>query len=743
MEIDPSITLNPIASTPHLVLLFALLACFAAWAGWKGTARAGVRVRLTSLLCRGTLLLGLLVLALNPGKWIERREDTRSFWTILADRSRSMSTRDAADGKSRWEASRKWIASAIDAADSEDRVEIAFFDTRLDAKASGTEPEGGGTDLVASVDSLLSLAKNRSDRFKGAIVLTDGRQTAEHPDFARVALRARASEAPFYILPIGGEVKPVDLSVEPARRQFVAFAGQECTVTAKVRAQGLGAIRPELALASPDGEEIETVRVELAEGEEKEVRFTFPAPAPGVHLFQFRTEQWPKERVSANNEAVFTLTVLDGETKIFMVEGSPYWDSKFLSQTIRNQENMQITSVYRLSSDRFFRVETGGSALAQETANVFPESAEELGEYDLVVIGKGADNFLDENRLALLSEFVRDRGGAVFFTRSKPYRGAFPGIEFLEPVTWGERITQPFRLEPTAAGEAAGLFGDLLPGRADPVWGELPSLQESYRCLDLKPFTEVLVNGALSLDGREQTVPVLMSRRFGNGMVLLLNADGLWQWDFFPSDKGVEGQYEEFWSQLIQWAITFSEFLPGQNLSLHLDESIVRPGSPVLARVGYRGEIDTGNPPRPILKILDGDREIRTVPAVRPTDRSSRWEAALTLAEPGSYRVQALDPADPDTPGPSVPLTILPPPGETEELSADPDFLREFSETTGGRLIDEAEFPEIVAELDRPETSVNRSKAVWEPLWDQWWSMGILLSIASLEWFTRRRSGLL
>ena len=747
MQPDPVITLNPIASAPHMVLLFLVLAVVVGWAAWKSAARAGTGVRVSILVCR-LLLVGILLgLALNPGRWVENREVVESFWSVMADRSLSMGTPDAPGGGTRWEFASGQVDRVLRGVEEKDRVGLYSFDDSLlpveSKNLSGTKADGNSTDLVAAADQLLSLARNRRGAFNGAIILGDGRQTADRPDYERIALRARAREAPFYILPIGGEVKAVDLSVAPARRQFVAFAGQECAVTAKVSSEGLGAIRPEVILRDAEGEEIARQQVELQEGAEEEARFTFPAPEAGMHLFSFKTPEWPKERVAANNTASFTLTVLEGKTRIFMAEGAPYWDSKFLAQMIRQQQNMEIVSVYRLSSDRFFRVETGDERPTQETENVFPGTSEALGQYDLIVIGKGAEYFLDEKRLALLSEFVRDRGGAILFTRGKPYRGDFEGLEFLEPVKWGGKITQPFQLEPTAAGEAAGMFGDLLPGIGDPVWQDLPPLEEAHQALEMKPFTEVLLEGRWKLDGREQTVPVLMSRRFGRGMTVLLNADGLWQWDFFPSEKGLEGQYEEFWSQLIQWAITFSEFLPGQDLSLHLDQSIVRPGHLVRARIGYRGGADEEKKPQPALRVFRETEAIREIPANRPGEAAVRWEAAINLNEPGSYRVQAINLAEPEKPGPSLPITVLPPPSETEQLSADPDFLKRFAEMTGGRLITAEELPDIAAGLAVADERVDRAKAVWAPLWDRWWWFVILLCIAGLEWFTRRRSGLL
>lgn len=748
MNADPAIDLNPIASAPHLALLFLVIAAALGWSAWMSTVKARTGPRVVVTICRILLVGALFLLALNPGRWVDHREETEQSWSLLVDRSLSMLTEDGSDGATRWREALELAEEALDAAENPAQAKVHTFDSRLDPvpdrSLSSLDPDGDATDLAASAEELLSLARNRTERHRGTIVLSDGRQTIETLDFERAAMRARAMEAPFYVVPLGGEVTPVDLSVRPTRRQFVAFADQECTVTAKVKSQGLGPIRPEVALLDMDGNEIGRSRVELSDPGEEEIRFTFPAPDPGVHLFELVGPEWPEERILPNNRAICTVTVLESATRIFMAEGSPFWDSKFLAQMIRGQKNMEIVSVFRLADDRFFRVETGDERPAPVSGDVFPSSSEDLREYDLIVIGKGAEYFLDAKRLALLSEYVRDHGGAVLFTRGKPYRSDFPGLEFLESVSWGEPIDRPLELSPTGTGEAAGLFGDLLPAAGDPVWNDLPPIRDSHRCLDIKPFTEILLEGRWTLDGRQRTVPLLMSRRIGSGMTVTLNGDGLWQWDFFPAEQGVEGQYEQFWGQLIQWTITFSEFLPGQNLSLHLDRSIVRPGELVRARIGYRGSGPAeGGDPRPVLALFRDDRMLRRLPAARPGNLASRWEAAFSLSEPGSYRVQALDESAEEKSGPSLPVTVLPAPGEREQPSADPDFLDEFAKLSGGHTISPNEIGEIVSQLTEPIEQVDRDKAVWEPAWDRWHFFAIVLFFAGMEWLTRRRTGLL
>ena len=738
-------TINPLIATNQLIALFAVLTALGIWLAWRTSGSCTPGARAIVVGCRAALILGLAVLALNPGSWADQRLTRDHFWTILLDRSLSMATEDV-NGQSRWAEALKLANAAKSASKNPDKISIASFDADL-SDGPPESPDGEHSSLPNSAESFIVRTQGQAERLSGVLVLSDGRQTT--PDSPRqrqanrrIALRARAQESPIFAIQLGGDVAPKDLSVEATRRQFIAFAGQQCTLTAQISAKGLGQIRHEVILETADGVEAARQAIELSpEQPTTDVRFTIDAPAPGTHLFRFRIPTWEGERIAANNETDCTLSVLDGKMRIFMAEGAPYWDSKFLAQMIRQQNNMLVSSVYRLSSDRYFRVETGDERPSDATENTFPQGRDEVNDYDLIVFGKGAEYFLNSERIGLVEEFVRERGGTVLFTRGKPYAGEFEELAFLEPVRWGEKVSTPFRIQPTQAGVQAGLFGGLLPGPADPIWGRLPALQEAHTALSLKPFTQVLLEGQHEIAGRNQKLPILVSRRYGKGLVVMLNADGMWKWDFFPSEDGLEQQYETFWSQLIQWAVTYSEFLPGQDWSLRLNESIVYPDSPVRAiltnREGANAESD------PLIEVTREGEIIETLTAIRPDTASSSWEASLGLDEPGSYRLQTIDPKDPEAPGPSVALTVLSPPSERDELSADGDFLAEFTEASGGRVIKAAELSEIVALLDGKGASVDLDRAEWDPAWDVWWAPLLLLAFPAVEWFTRRRSGLL
>jgi hypothetical protein len=67
-------------------------------------------------------------------------------------------------------------------------------------------------------------------------------------------------------------------------------------------------------------------------------------------------------------------------------------------------------------------------------------------------------------------------------------------------------------------------------------------------------------------------------QRYGKGKVMSIGASGLWQWGFLPERlEEYDDIYGRFWSQMIRWLVSGSEFLPGRDVSFQIDKSAYRP----------------------------------------------------------------------------------------------------------------------------------------------------------------------
>ncbi|MEM1059879.1 MAG: hypothetical protein AAGK14_11575 [Verrucomicrobiota bacterium] len=734
--------LNPVWRLDYVVLAFAALIVAGGAVAWMNARRCAWPSRTAATALRVLGIGGLAVIALNPGRWLAEPVETATEWAVLIDTSRSMNTEDVGDDRQqRLEKARELARRALDAAPNPDAVRLYAFDGDARELVEGDLEtliaEGDDTNITLAGQSVLARSRSRGKSLAGILLLTDGRQVSDEPPEA-FALLARARQAPIFPLPLYGQETKRDLELSSDRRQYVGFPGQKVQVAAKLTATGLGRIMPEVELADDTGKVLERRKVALTGDGEQRLEFEPAAEAPGYREYTLRVAPWGGESDEANNFSAFGITTLAEPLRILFLEGSPSWDSKFLIQLLRRQPNFRVVSNYRLSSDRFFRIENDVADADEATANTFPANLEELSGYDIVIFGKGAEYFMTSERISMLKEFVRTQGGTVLFSRSKPYHGELPELAPLEAGRWGDLVNQEFTLSPTNLGVESGLFE---PADSS-FWEQLPPLEGAVKISHFKPFTETMATGLYARGGGEREFPVVVTRRYGQGMSLTVNADGLWKWDFFPQVTQHGVMYDRFWTQLIQWAAIYAEFLPGQKYSLHLSSYSAQPREPVRVRIERRGRAEAKLPP-PSVEVRRGEELVTSLSSRPAPGHAQRWELILSLPEPGRYRVLLGGQEDEGDVAPSRGLVIEPPPTEASSAAGNTAFLRRLADISSGKLVTEADLDTLLSEGADAPPPEESGTAEWQPLWDQTWLLGFMLGCFTLEWVIRRRNGLM
>lgn len=739
-------TVNPLLPMEQLIVLLAFVLAGGTFLAWRASARLPLRARWAALVARLFALTALAALALNVGEWRKPGADVKPRWCLLLDRSASMATVDM-EGQSRWEAACRLVTTlAKEAGERRDLDILAFSDTidgtRQTVNSLATVvPDGRATDAGHAVGVVTGAGGG--DRTTGIILLTDGRQTVQEVDPMTAGLRARAQDAPVMAVPLGRAREVRDIAIRAARRLVIGFVGQPVRVQGEVSARWVGEVNVAVRLLDGAGRAVATNEVQLPAVGRGTVSFTVTPDRMGCTAYTLQVTPWEGENDVRNNESAFEINALDRKIRVLLVEGVPYWDSKFLGQHLRKQANMEVTAVYRTAPDRFFKTDPAGIPQA-ESKSIFPETAAELGAYDIVVFGKGAEYFLTPERIAALKAFVADQGGSVVFARGRSYADQGGGLEDLEPVEWGGVSSVDCRLMPRGEGEDIGLFAGLLPGRDDPVWSRLPLIRCSQTSVALKSFAQVLAEGRQTGPAASQAVPLLVSRRFGKGMTVVMNVDGLWQWSFFSSTKEAAGMYQELWAQLLLWVGTYSEFLPGHDYALHLGASTAQPGLPVRIQVRRRG-LAGAERETPKLRVTRGPDLVQEM-TLAAGERADSWEAVLTLTDPGLYRVTLVSQAS-GAQGQELGalLQIQTPRGEMDEINPDLEFLSKLTAASGGSVVLTASA--LSDAMDQRERARSRqadegSNVVWEPLWDRGWFLVIILAGLAIEWTIRRRNGL-
>jgi hypothetical protein len=354
-----------------------------------------------------------------------------------------------------------------------------------------------------------------------------------------------------------------------------------------------------------------------------------------------------------------------------------------------------------------------------------------MDSFDIILLGRGAEGFFDDQTESLLTEFVSRRGGSVVFARGKPYGGRFQPLAKLEPVAWGAGTTPTAKLRPTEAGKDTPLF-DLGPaGTLDELLERLPAMDQVSVTLGEKPLAIVLAAA------EEQDGPVMVAyQRYGQGKAISLNASGLWRWAFRETgQEESEVAYGRFWISLLQWLLSGNQFLPGADVSLTSARRYYSSEQPMQFLLATRNLDRSIYAPK--LIITSGDRTVEVDP--RPRGESFVAEAGPFPA--GTYQVKLRNNVG-QPPELTQTVEVLSSSVEKRELGADPEIMRQLAEISGGKVLresDVARLPEVVRQWETARQLTHRQQTAW----DKWWMLAGMLGMLGTEWWLRRREGLL
>ena len=739
--------MNPPFQLPLLIALATVALAIAAFGSWRGSAGLKPAVRGSLLALRLAAIAAAAAILFNPGKWVRPDGEKPRPWIILTDTSSSM-VQATPDGKTRAQAATVLVQQASAQAKEKDiPLRIIPFAASPGAETSAENlplPTGVSSQITPTLSRVLQDAASAGESLAGIIVLSDGRETLPFSQAAidDLALRARSRNTAIHTFAIGAGTPSPDLALIQNRATLTAFPKQSIRIPFALESTGLDPQRATVALRREDGSEISSLTLDVPAG--KTTAATFEATAPDASTrWTIDTPVIAGEARRANNRNTIHVRIIKSKTRVFLAEGAPYWDSKFLAQLLRQQPHMDVHSVHRLSEERYFRIDSGSDATSETAHPVFPANLSELSHYDLIIFGKNVDPFLTPERAEALRSYVRDHGAAVLFSRGKPTTADLPALEPLEPVVWAANSSGDFRFKPTADGETAGLFGQALPAPDASLWNSLPVLKDGRLVSLVKPFTRVLAEGKPeSSTSAAGAFPALVVRRYGQGVVGLVNGDGLWRWDFYPEARELGNHYEDYWTQLIQWMASYSEFLPSQEFSLRLPSSRGAAGVPQPATLSYRGPEPV---PQPRLLVTSPSGATSQIQPAALPDPSGRplWRTSFTPDAPGEWKLSVVDPREKAPPVPEVTFTVPHPPAEDDDLSPDSQFLAAIATATGGEAGSPQTFTKFLeTHLAGPPPANPESGAVWKPLWNHAAIALLLAALLAAEWFFRRRQGL-
>ena len=745
---------EPVWPWPTVLAVVMALAALVWWTYRPRLAPLPPWTRRTLLGLRFATILLLLFALLRPELRHSSTDDSDAVLVVLTDASRSMSVPDATAGRTR----RAALVERLQENASKFETLGKTFEVRvLDFAEVATEvPDGLGglTEATPGAQTALGtvlenlLRSGTAEQLLGVLLLTDGAQRALPPSDADprdVARRYGQAALPIYPVPFGGDGagSAFDLAVEELNVDPVVFEKKAVPVSGRIRiAGGIGRaytvrLLIEDRTGKRPGESGPMVPATATDNSRpvREISSTEPNAVVPVELsfvpqvpgeFKIALEVVPVEGEvkTTNNRRETIVNVQKGGLRVAYLDVLRP-ESRWL-RNVNTEQKIQLDYVPIRSG-----LGLGANAGTPDAA-LF-----ERGKYDAYILGDVPASALGTVNLQLLAARVADGSGLMLLGGINTFgAGGYAGtpLASLLPVSLGSagQVTEPLAMRPTRAGLTSYIMRLGTEEQNAVLWQQLPPLQGATQLASRGGLVEILAES-------ESGVPLLFTHEVGRARVMAFGGDTTYLW----FTAGHQAEHQRFWRQVILW-LTRKEFDTDAPVWVLAEPRNIAPAGRVTLSYGARDEKGKPLPDAQFtLEVTSADGKKASLPAAGGA-ASNSIDYASTQA-PGDYWVRAAATNAGRSVGFDAWTRFLVDSRDLEldNPAADPALLAELAALTGGSVIPPEQLSALLARWiadppGRERLSITRRT----PLWDNPWLITAFVACLCVEWYLRKRRGL-
>jgi len=533
--------------------------------------------------------------------------------------------------------------------------------------------------------------------------------------------KAEKLAIPIFTVGIGDTALFNDIKISDISYNKYIYANEPTTIKATVLTKGLLNKTNRISLFE-NGKFIKSKYFSVNASGINVIDFEYNPKSSGQKKLGFKTDNFKNEKNIANNVKAVYVNVLKSKLNILLI-GNPSTDYSFIKQSLKKDSKIKINEIIQISDNNILNLDKINSYI--DSSNIlfligFP-------------IAQTPNNLTDK----VFSAINKDEKPFFFILSPQMDLNRLKRIKSKLPFSYSVISSQISLAQPSIVNNETGLLK--INDKFDKsLWNSLPPIAISKTDFRVKPEAKLL--SQISINNQILPYPLIVANNIGNSNSIAILGFDIWRWKL-QANKFNESIFDSFILNSVKWLNNFKHnklftlktsqkvFFVGDkiNLSAQLYDQTFSP----INNADIVATVKTGEGIHHFNLSLSGN---------------GIYSGKLNQLPVGNYEVSAEAKVGNKIIGKSkVKIRIENSNLESSVTVMNKNLLLLLSKLSGGKYFNISQF-ENVSKAINNFNSINNKEITVTKTYDLLsfeWILFLIIFLFGLEWFLRKRSGLL
>ena len=562
--------------------------------------------------------------------------------------------------------------------------------------------------------------KEDKNNISSVIIVSDGVIT----DGADPLYTAEKLNIPVFTVGIGDTTKHKDIELKSVLYNDYIYAQTPTSIQATILNNGFGNQNANISFYENDLL-VERRSIKLSEDGVQNINFTYNPQNGGEKKLTIDVSNLKGEFTFANNKKIFYINVLSNKIKVLLISGAPSPDLSFIKNTLSEDKNISVNSITQIGSNNYLE-KNNREALIDSSQILF-------------LIGfptkETSNEFLNKIHDAIHNKskpFFITLSGNIDFSKLNQFQSELPFTADKSGAGFTE--VQP-NISP---GELSSpLIQNNAPNPVD-AWNNLPPVLQLNATYKSKPEDEII--STVKINNVPINTPLIITRRLGSKRSIAVLAKDIWKWKLQTADENLN-LFDNFILNSVKLLNTSEK---QKQVTIKTSKRNYSTGE----NIDFTGQVydETFNPVSnaEINVKISGEKE--NYDLTLSAAGNGLYEGSLQINKPGNYNFSGTATREGNKLGVDSGKFNV---GEVDIEMINPqmnyDFLSSLANETGGKFFNSSNYNQLFSlikdlnkKASKEKTNVSEIK-----LWSNEWLMITAILLFALEWFFRKRAGML